>query len=187
MALATELSPRLDLGREPLATFDCSEVGLILRAEDGPLEYALTPVNSDTFASTGGDGVHFGFLVIEDRRPEDFPVVMTVPMSGMSNHVLGENLYEFLCLGCTYGYFALEQLAYDPGRAIMEVQSGEHACGGAVDPIKYEMLSEIRSRLSLKPWTNVRDRLRQLQRTWKPFIRLSAEGLEYAGEWDRPS
>lgn len=187
VTLDAELAKRTPRPPNALSTFDCSEVGLILRAEEGPLTYSLTPVNTDTFAYTGGNGVHFGFLGVENRSPEHYPVVMTVPMSDLSNHVLGENLHEFLCLGCTYGYFALEQLAYDRGSTIMAIQSGEHACKGDADREELKLLEELCARFNLAPWKNVHQRLRELQRIWKPFIKLSEEGLGFANEWDLPS
>lgn len=89
-------------------------VGLILIR---PLEkwgYDSTPVNSQSFAHTGGDGVHFGLIDLGVGISEDSPVVMTVPMAANpKNVILGENLFDFLCLGCESGYFMLEQLSYD--------------------------------------------------------------------------
>src|SRR5688572_1018832 len=79
--------------------------------------YAPTPVNSVTFASTGGDGVHFGLLQGLSTTSRDGPVVMTVPMAALdhvrdANHVVAESIREFLGLGCVRGWCELEQLAY---------------------------------------------------------------------------
>src|SRR5262245_34005982 len=57
-----------------------------------------TPLNCRTFANTGGDGVHFSFVVQEGMVRESSPVVVTVPCAGVSL-VVGENLFDFLCLG----------------------------------------------------------------------------------------
>lgn len=72
--------------------------------------YNSTPVNSVTFASTGGEGVHFGLLT-DERLGERKPVVMTVPMVS-KNIVLADNLDEFFGLGFYNGWFTLEQLVY---------------------------------------------------------------------------
>ena len=86
-------------------------IGLILEDEPARMDYFCTPVNSVTFGSTGGDGVHFGFLRSRSNTRE--PIVMTVPMSDVQNIVLAENFHEFLQLGYHTGFFSLEQLAYN--------------------------------------------------------------------------
>ena len=73
--------------------------------------YASTPINSVTFASTGGDGVHFGLLT-DERLNGRQPVVMTVPMVS-KNIILADSLDEFFGLGFYNGWFPLEQLVYD--------------------------------------------------------------------------
>src|SRR4051812_26253836 len=74
-------------------------------------EYGATPLNTTTFAHTGGDGDHFGFLHIDSKVQESSPIVMTVPMSPI-NIIVGSNLYEFLCLGYEYGYFMMHDFSY---------------------------------------------------------------------------
>jgi hypothetical protein len=71
-------------------------------------DYASTPVDSTTFGSTGGDGVHFS--VLHTGRGNGYaPVVMTVPMAfDAPNHIVGGILREFLGLGCRTGYRCLE-------------------------------------------------------------------------------
>ena len=80
--------------------------------------YSSTPANSITFASTGGDGVHFGFLQSTSTTVRDGPVVMTVPMATRANHVVAGSIREFLGLGCIHGWFSLDQLAYRPTHAL---------------------------------------------------------------------
>lgn len=52
---------------------------------------------------------------------------MTVPASGGQSVVVGADLFEFLSLGARRGYFALEQLAYDPG---LETACGKEGSSG---------------------------------------------------------
>jgi hypothetical protein len=73
--------------------------------------YDSTPRNSITFASTGGDGVHFGLLTDYSNIKGLQPIVMTVPMMSR-NIVLAETLDEFFGLGFYNGWFPLEQLVY---------------------------------------------------------------------------
>ena len=81
--------------------------------------YFCTPINTLTFAATGGDGVHFGFLKLSDKIPNDGPVVMTVPMSGdVHNVIVAENFIEFLSLGYYVGWFSVEQIVYNLDEAI---------------------------------------------------------------------
>src|SRR5687768_2088705 len=60
--------------------------------------YESTPKNSVTFATMGGDGVHFGVVTTDIQRTGIQPVVMTVPMVS-KNVVLADTLDEFLGLG----------------------------------------------------------------------------------------
>ncbi|MDW7694496.1 hypothetical protein R9C00_07075 [Flammeovirgaceae bacterium SG7u.111] len=86
-----------------------------------PLEnynYFCTPKNSMTFATTGGEGVHFGFITEGNSEINDGPIVMTVPMSNKNNIIVAESFEEFLSLGYHVGWFAIEQLSYDEGDTI---------------------------------------------------------------------
>lgn len=46
-------------------------------------------------------------------------------MEGAPNLVVGESLWEFLCLGCRFGYFALEQAVYRPEEKLAALAMGE--------------------------------------------------------------
>jgi len=96
-------------------------VGLILYTLPKREEYWCTPINSITFATTGGDGVHYGWLDIPGRPVDDAPIVMTVPMGETPNLIVGRDMREFLSLGCRFGYFALEGLVHDPDRTIADI------------------------------------------------------------------
>ena len=54
------------------------EIGLLLHSKSARTAYWCTPVNVVTFASTGGDGVHFSLLDLGDGAGDSSPVVMTV-------------------------------------------------------------------------------------------------------------
>ena len=80
--------------------------------------YWNTPTNTATFASTGSDGNHFGFLVLNSRIDADSPIVLTAPCSGGANRILARNFQTFLRMGLRRGFFAMEQFAYDPKPAL---------------------------------------------------------------------
>ena len=89
------------------------QLGLLFHSGLSDPAYEQTPRNTLTFASTGGDGVHFGYLVMAGGVGDDDPIVMTVPSAEKPNRVVGRNLRHFLGLGRRSGYFVLEQLQYD--------------------------------------------------------------------------
>ncbi len=75
-----------------------------------PLEtydYFCTPKNSKTFATTQGNGVHFGIVDGSEA------IVMTVPMASENNVIIAENLDEFFSIGYHVGWFGLEELVYE--------------------------------------------------------------------------
>jgi hypothetical protein len=87
----------------------------ITPAEGESSRYFCTPTNTQIFAKTEGDGVHYSLL---ELSPDIQPVIMTVPMNyGDSmeayNWVIAENLEEFLSLGYYNGWFPIEELCYD--------------------------------------------------------------------------
>jgi hypothetical protein len=169
--LACELAPSTDFGRGygPTHTFDCSAVGLILRQEEGRIENDATPLNRDVFAETGGDGVHFGILLLEDRGVDDCPIVMTVPMAfERANQIVGGSFVEFLALGCRYGYFALEQLAYDRDETIAEIERGQDE----LDEDDERLLAAIRERFGIDQWPEVRARLDELEAAYRGEIKV---------------
>ena len=135
---------------------------------DGTILYdpAMTPSNTVTFACTGGDDVHFGLLRRAGTFGDHSPVVMTVPMADDSpddtNFVVGSNLHEFLCLGCTHGYFRLETMAYSWFNEFLDELKTE--------PEDPEAYSAYRERFALEPWTDVESRLTELQRSIKPDL-----------------
>lgn len=129
------------------------DAGLITGPLDVTHLYQATPVNTVTFASTGVNGVHFGFLTpAGDRALDECPVVMTVPLAATEpNHVVGETLHEFLSLGCRQGWAFLEQLAHDPEWAITWYSE--------TDATLFRLADPLGRALGLQPWTDVRARL----------------------------
>ncbi|TVT38148.1 hypothetical protein FNH05_24485 [Amycolatopsis rhizosphaerae] len=136
-------------------------IGLALENPAGPdraWDYWATPAGAITFASTGGDGVHFSFV----PRGGTWPVVMTVPMAfDTPNHVVGADLREFLALGCRTGYYALERLAYGWGRG--ELIAALQAAGPPGDGLEERhLLGALVIEFGLRPWPDVGERLAEL-------------------------
>jgi hypothetical protein len=89
-------------------------LGLILYSRPQHGGYWCTPTNTLAFAGTGGEGVHFSFLVEGGKVTEESPVVITSPSEfDQPNQIGGESLFDFLCLGYHRGYFALETAPSD--------------------------------------------------------------------------
>ena len=136
--------------------------------------YDSTPINSTTFGGTGGDGVHFGLLHIDGAITDSSPVIMTVPMNfDRLNLVVGEDLIEFLRLGCDVGYFDLEQLSYNFGRLplINRITNRQ----SELDDEQQESLKILRDEFNLKPWTNVEARLDELDKQYLPLLQLKED------------
>jgi hypothetical protein len=153
---ATAVDEAERVGADPRYVFD--PIGLLLQPPDEPLRfsYEATPADALTFASTGGDGVHFSAC----EGTQGPIVVMTVPMQfSRPNVVVGQHLREFLSLGCRYGYFALEQLAYDYSATANSLDRGLTPGDDQAE----QQLALLRRRLQLEPWPAVLARLNELQ------------------------
>lgn len=149
---AVATSAAQDADEDPRHVFE--PIGLMLEPPDSPLPvtYDATPADAITFASTGGDGVHFS-ASLGASGPL---IVMTVPMQfDRPNVVVGQDLREFLSLGCASGYFQLEQLAYGSPIAAL-TPLGEAMAD--------EQLALLREALKLDPWPSVQPRLDALQK-----------------------
>lgn len=143
-------------------------IGLVLQPKLENYGYWCTPINSLTFANTGGEGVHFSFLSTEPDN--NTPIVMTVPMIG-KNIILGENLSEFLALGLKFSYGSLEQLAYSYEETIADIQKNEYD----VDSTKGErqLLKSISDKFKLETWVDIKERLKELHEEYFDQIILS--------------
>ncbi len=179
-ALAEQLAERT--GDDPDLVF--FPLGLRLHGRHGGQgDDDATPANSTTFASTGGDGVHFSLLHATTTMPGAAPVVMTVPMQfDAPNHVVGASLREFLALGCRTGYYHLERLAYGWGRQeeANHLERGEWAGvgwdGQSEETTVLALLAAVTQELHLAPWPNVAQRLAKLQTRCLPAVRLRQQG-----------
>jgi len=160
------------LGRERATDprFVLDPCGLLLEWPPRRWDYFCTPLNSLTFASTGGDGVHYGLLTVPGRSADATPVVMTVPMAGTYNVVIAETLEEFLGLGYFVGWFALEQLTYQPAWAVRFFGRPRSDW-----PEREALLVHLRAALDIHHVPLRQRRIRHLQSTYLHLLRLPPE------------
>lgn len=149
-------------------TFDL--IGLILLVPPENFSYWCTPINTLTFAATGGDGVHYGLLAENGKFTDSSPVVMTVPMCDTPNMILGANLLEFLALGCRFGYFSLEQLIYEPEETLQELE--QFTIHEEMNADERALLQLLTEEFQLSPWLNPRQRLTELQAMFISSLQL---------------
>ncbi|MBA3053351.1 MAG: hypothetical protein FP826_00100 [Sphingomonadales bacterium] len=124
--------------------------------------YSQAPRNSLSFATTGGDGVHFSLLALDDTATASWPVVMTVPMNfGEENLIVGADLREFLGLGLRHGYFELEQMLYKPDETIAWLDHDSDQTPRSADKVR--ALAAIRRTFEISPWENHGPRIAELQ------------------------
>ena len=162
-----------DVNGDRMSAF--GEIGLFLHERLDYPAYTSTPRNSLTFASTGGDGVHYGFLVGSQFKESDPPIVMTVPMNfDLPNVIVGENLEEFLALGCRAGYFSLEQLVYDRVRTIRDLETGDLYPDTTDEEL--DLLTAICAEFEVAPWPNVEGRLDQLRDRFHELLDVAGSG-----------
>lgn len=137
-----------------------------------------SPLNCATFASTGVDGTHFSLLLVDGAVQADSPIVMTTPANMGKSVVVGENLFDFLCLGSRRGY-ALDHLA-DSCRSVLESLIDANWYPGKPahewlarqgDDYLGNMLAFLVGRLDLHPWTDV-SRFDELQQRYASLLRL---------------
>ncbi|MBD2090063.1 hypothetical protein H6F67_09380 [Microcoleus sp. FACHB-1515] len=140
-------------------------IGLRLEIPTKPKGYYCTPLNVKTFAGTGCDGVHFSFLEMDDRPLSNSPVIMTVPTNfhGQQNVIIGENLYDFLCLGCRAGYSVLEEFSWSNGQ-LEPIRSNQYA--DYLDQQQINLIEILNQELSLEPWSSLEDKIISLNSTY---------------------
>ena len=106
---AAAIGPQFNLSAEAVLDY----CGLLL--EIPPVRDYIdwcTPRNVLTFATTGGDSVHYSYLV-DARLPAGVcPIVMTLPCASGLSMVIAESFQEFFNYGYHVGWFSLEQLYY---------------------------------------------------------------------------
>lgn len=138
-----------------------------------------SPLNCGTFASTGCDGTHFSLLMVDGEIAADSPIVMTTPANMGRSVIVGENLFDFLCLGSRRGYLldslagsyykrSLDELIdpnWYPGKPASEWIAKQ------TDEYPDNMLHFLVDRLDLHPWTDA-DRFDELQEKYASLLRL---------------
>ena len=162
-----------------------SDVGLILLRPPERAWCDDTPKNGHIFAHTGGDSVHFCLLEVAGGLTEESPVVMVVPCnSDAPRLVVGDTLRDFLSLGCTIGYFFLEQLVYDFDRTLGYLFDYDaftrHNYFGAEPPeddledlaARRALLAALSREFALTPWPDARARFAALQTKWAHQMEL---------------
>ncbi len=157
-------------------------IGLLLFEELDDIDYDSTPMNVSSFATTGGDGVHYSLLHIDGKVADESPVVMTVPMMfDRPNLIVGETLHDFLCLGCEVGYFWLEQLTYDRAETIEKVlhpeqvfasNYGEDYANHPDFREEMNLLNLLKNEFNLSPWVELGAHLDDLQARYMPLLEL---------------
>jgi hypothetical protein len=138
-------------GRAKDATFE--PIGLILERPLRRAAYGTTPANTLTFARTGGDGVHFSFVLRDGEVHAASPVVMGVPMHERPSIIVGRDLLDFLALGVGCG-FALERIASDPDAFFDAYPSSRELDA---------QLRRIRTTFDVAPWREPKERLAELR------------------------
>lgn len=145
-------------------------IGLFLQDPPRNAGYQSTPVNSLTFASIGVDGIHFGSIADGDALDPLSPVVMTIHMAFEApNFIVGQTLYDFLCLGCRHGYSDLGNLHLSFDATIEHYQNPP---GDFFDTRSPDILRTMSDALSLSPWPDVRRHFLDLQSRFIPMLRM---------------
>jgi hypothetical protein len=158
-------------------------LGLILYSRPKHGGYWCTPTNTLAFAGTGGNGVHFSFLVEDGKVTQTSPIVITIPATfGHPNFIGGESLFDFLCLGYHRGYFALETIASDKflqaysSAKWQPKEEWDLAVGNGVDEHQRQLLDFLIEKLGLSPWKDLKRRFHRLQKLYMPLLEIPAGG-----------
>lgn len=157
------------------ADYVFGEIGLFLEMPAKYAGYYPTPTNTSTFARTGGDYVHYGLMQVGDALTDASPVVMTLPFSDNHNVVVGESLWDFLCLGCEVGYFGLEQLAYQRQKTLDLLERADHPERFETTMERRDLLAVLTQAFALKPWEAVEARLDLLHQKYHGLLKLSPD------------
>jgi hypothetical protein len=171
------------------ADFDngLGQMGLLLHPRLENCGYWCTPKNSLTFASTGGDGVHFSFIVQSDEIVEDSPVIVTVPANfgepEDANFIVADNLRNFLRFGLHRGYFALEQLAYYRDLTLEAYSSADwrptedwhYSVGYSLEENGQLVRDFLIERFDLTPLSYTVAEFEALQRKFRPILEYRSE------------
>ena len=164
---AAAMGPQFELS--PEAVLDYCGLLLEIPPQRNYIDWC-TPRNVMTFATTGGDSVHYSYLV-DERLPEGrYPIVMTLPCVNDLNWVIAESFQEFFDYGYYVGWFSLEQLYYDDeeGPAYF-LQPSEN-----FGDIGTAQLPLLRKALNMKPVPPTLERFAQLQQKYGALLDIPA-------------
>ena len=118
----------------------------------------LLPVNKfKIFAETGGNNVHYCYT--EDDNENCDGVFLCVPAAPKIIY-LGENLREFLSVGCIYGFGDLENLAFEFDSTIEEIRNASLA---DLSEDEEEALSLLQEEFKISPPVDLKKNLMELQ------------------------
>lgn len=163
------------------------QMGMLLHSKLENRGTWCTPKNSLTFASTGGDGVHFSFIVQDDKITENSPVIVTVPGNyngpEFANHIVAGNLRNFLRFGLHRGYFALEQLAYYRDLTLEVYSSSDwqptedwhYRVGYYLEQDEQRVRDALVERFNLTPLSYTVPEFDALQNKYKPLLNYPAD------------
>ena len=164
---ATAMGPQFELS--PEAVLDYCGLLLEIPPQRNYIDWC-TPRNVMTFATTGGDSVHYSYLV-DERLPEGvYPIVMTLPCVNELSWVIAESFQEFFDYGYYVGWFSLEQLYYDDEEgAAYFLQPSEN-----FGDIGTAQLPLLRKALNMKPVPPTLARFAQLQQKYGALLDIPA-------------
>lgn len=119
-----------------------------------------TPLNTLSFAWTGGGGEHYSFLVAANRIDEKSPIILTAPSSGSLNLVIAPDFQSFLRAGLTRDFFGLSQFAYG-GKEAFEVygndkwlptKPSDYSNAFVPDAVQKDVMEFVAQELKLEPY-----------------------------------
>lgn len=158
------------------------QMGLLLNHRFERGGYWCTPINSLSFGSTGGDGAHFSFLILNNEITDNTPVIISVPDNfgcpENANVVLSRNFVDFVRLGLHCGYFSMAQFAFDAEDALKHYSRTDWEDSGSWFPSdNHRVVAEfIATRLNLKRLAYSSDEFAELQAQFKPLLRFKKVG-----------
>ena len=99
------------------------------------------------------------------------PVVVTIPMAfDEPNYIVGESLYDFLCLGCRHGYASIANLHLNLDESLDYFTV---APDDWFDDRAPGILGLLANELALKPWRDVHTHFHDLQSRFMPSLEVA--------------
>jgi hypothetical protein len=118
-------------------------------------------------------------------------VVVTIPTCGAEfrSFIVGENLFDFLCLGMYRGFFCLEELAHNSKQTLQACldplwepsEERDYAMGFGVDEHNAQLLALLVERLELSPWQSP-THFDDLQKQYERMLEFPADFPRYTDE-----